>query len=119
MLGREHVARGDRGDVGPARGAVGEGARVPRGDGRERGVTTRVALYARVSTDEQAEKYGLDSQLRALRERAKARGWDVVGEFKDDGYSGATLDRPALTKLREAARTRAFDVVLSHSPDRL
>jgi site-specific DNA recombinase len=82
----------------------------------------RAALYARVSTDEQAEKgYGLASQLRALREAAAGRGYVVPdgAEFVDDGYSGAYLERPQLDRLREAVRHRAFDVVLTYSLDRL
>jgi len=98
---------------------VGRTAPIPPG-GREAGRLTQVAVYARVSTDDQAEKgYGLDAQLRALRERAAARGWEIVGEYIDDGYSGATLDRPKLSALREAARTGKHDVVLTYSPDRL
>ena len=81
----------------------------------------RAALYARVSTEDQAEKYGLSSQLTELRELAAKKSFTVPegAEFVDDGYSGATLDRPALDRLREAVRARAFDVVLVHDPDRL
>ena len=79
----------------------------------------RAALYGRVSTAEQAEKYGLDSQLRALRQLVAERGWQVAGEYVDDGYSGADLERPKLALLREAARAGAFDVVVAHDPDRL
>jgi site-specific DNA recombinase len=79
----------------------------------------RLALYARVSTDEQAEKYGLAGQVHELRKHAAATGGTVVGEFVDDGYSGATLDRPQLEALRALVRTRAVDVVLIHAPDRL
>src|SRR5437667_3400080 len=79
----------------------------------------RAALYARVSTEEQAEKYGLSSQLRELRAVAKREGYTIVAEYVDDGVSGATLDRPQLARLREAARARAFDVVLVHAVDRL
>jgi site-specific DNA recombinase len=81
----------------------------------------RAALYARVSTDEQAEKYGLSSQLTELRELAAKKGFTVPegAEFVDDGYSGATLDRPALNRLREGVRSHVFDVVLIHDPDRL
>jgi site-specific DNA recombinase len=57
----------------------------------------RVALYARVSTDKQVEKYGIPSQVEALRKRCLERGWTLVPDgdkdaFIDDGYSGA--DRP-------------------------
>ena len=81
----------------------------------------RAALYARVSTEDQAEKYGLSSQLTELRELAAKKSFTVPegAEFVDDGYSGATLHRPALDRLREAVRARAFDVVLVHDPDRL
>src|SRR5262249_35453508 len=81
----------------------------------------RVALYGRVSTDEQAERFGLASQLTELRAFAAKQGWTIPsgGEFVDDGYSGATLERPALTRLRETIRLRAFDGVLIHDVDRL
>jgi len=79
----------------------------------------RCALYARVSTDAQVEKYGLGSQLTELRALAKQRGYCVVGEFVDDGVSGATLDRPRLNALRELARGRGTDVVMAHTSDRI
>lgn len=82
---------------------------------------TRAALYTRVSTEEQAKKFGLDSQLIELRALAAEKGWTVGtgAEYVDDGYSGADVDRPALTRLRDAARAGAFDVILAHDPDRL
>ncbi len=63
----------------------------------------RAALYTRVSTDKQVEKYGLGAQATALQERAQQKGYLVLpgGEqefFVDDGYSGGTLDRPALNR---------------------
>ena len=81
----------------------------------------KAALYTRVSTEEQANKYGLASQLSELRVHATKRGYAIPegGEFVDDGYSGADLERPALDRLRQAARARAFDVILVHDPDRL
>jgi len=83
-----------------------------------------VALYARVSTDKQAEKYGIPSQIEALKKRSLERGWTQVIDgdkdaFIDDGYSGADLDRPALNRLRQAAREGRIDVVLVYDPDRL
>src|SRR3989304_4783796 len=82
------------------------------------------ALYGRVSTDKQVEKYGLPSQLEALRKRCLERGWSPVSDgdkdaFIDDGYSGSELDRPALNRLRQAVREGRVDVVLSYDPDRL
>jgi DNA invertase Pin-like site-specific DNA recombinase len=69
----------------------------------------RAALHARVSTDKQAEKYGIPSQVEALRKGCLEREWLLVFDgdkdaFVDDGYSGAELDRPALNRLRQAAR---------------
>lgn len=84
----------------------------------------RTATYARVSTDKQAEKYGLASQVEALRQRCSEKSWEVVSDdakdaFIDDGYSGAELDRPALNRLRQAVREGQIDVVLAYDPDRL
>jgi site-specific DNA recombinase len=79
----------------------------------------RAALYARVSTDEQAERYGLASQLTELRALAGRKGYAVLAEVVDEGISGATLDRPGLDRLRELVRQGAADVVLAHDLDRL
>jgi len=84
----------------------------------------RAALYARVSTDKQAEKYGIPSQIEALKKRCRERDWTPVLDgdrdaFVDDGYSGAELDRPALNRLRQAVKEGRIDVVLAYDPDRL
>ena len=84
----------------------------------------RAALYARVSTDKQAEKYGIPSQIEALKKRCLERDWTPVLDgdkdaFIDEGYSGAELDRPALNRLRQVAREGRVDVVLAYDPDRL
>lgn len=60
----------------------------------------RAALYTRVSTEDQAkEGFSLDAQLDKLRAYCKARDWDIVGEYVDDGYSGRNTRRPAYRKL--------------------
>ena len=79
----------------------------------------RVALYARVSTERQAERGTIGSQLAVLRDQVSAAGHDLVGEFVDDGHSGARLDRPGLDALRDAAEAGMFEVVWCLSPDRL
>ncbi len=60
----------------------------------------QVALYARVSSEQQAEANTIDSQVAALRERIRADGFDLrrVLEFIDAGYSGSSLVRPALER---------------------
>ena len=79
----------------------------------------RVALYARVSTDAQEARGTIGSQLEVLHSAVANDGHQVVGEFVDDGYSGARLDRPGLDALRDAAETGAIDAVWCLSPDRL
>ncbi|GIU73082.1 MAG: resolvase [Bryobacteraceae bacterium] len=78
--------------------------------------TTRVALYARVSTSDQGQT--ADNQLLPLREFAARQGWQVVDEFVDES-SGARSDRPALRAMLEAASQRRFDLLLFWSLDRL
>lgn len=80
-----------------------------------------VAAYARVSTDRQAESQSIDQQLAALRAYAAAQGWALADEqvYRDEGWSGTRLDRPALDRLRDAAGRALVDVVLIASPDRL
>jgi site-specific DNA recombinase len=81
----------------------------------------RVAVYARVSSEQQAGESTIASQLAALETRVAADGLALLPEhgFADDGYSGATLVRPALERLRDFAASGALDRVYVHSPDRL
>jgi site-specific DNA recombinase len=84
-------------------------------------INSRPALYARVSTDGQAKDRTIDSQLDALRQRVRDDGLALAPDlsFVDDGYSGSTLVRPALERLRDAAAVGGFDRLYVHSPDRL
>ena len=84
--------------------------------------TGRVAaIYARVSSERQRQDETIQSQTVGLRELAAERGLllpeDLV--FEDEGFSGATLTRPALERLRDRAAEGAFEVLLCHAPDRL
>ena len=82
----------------------------------------RVALYVRVSTQRQQQAQTIEQQVTRLQEYvASQAGW-VVAEghlFRDDGYSGAQLNRPGLDALRDLAARAAFDGVLCTTPDRL
>ena len=82
---------------------------------------TAAAIYARVSSSQQAKHETIGSQLDALREHAERSRLDVPDEwvFADEGHSGATLARPALEALRDLAAQGCLDVVLVYSPDRL
>lgn len=81
----------------------------------------QVALYARVSTSTQQKQATIDSQLRKITEHISAQGWNLLNEhsYADDGISGARLDRPALDRLRDAAKRGEIDAVVILSPDRL
>ena len=81
----------------------------------------QVALYARVSTRRQAQAQTTDQQLERLRAHAEGQGWSVAPSavFRDDGYSGASLKRPGLDRLRDAAAGAGLDRVLITEPDRL
>lgn len=81
-----------------------------------------IAFYARVSSEQQAEAGTIKSQVSELKEKIKADGLPIPPEglqFIDDGYSGATLIRPALERLRDGVFNGIVDCVYVHSPDRL
>jgi site-specific DNA recombinase len=80
----------------------------------------QVALYARVSSEQQAEAKTIESQLSEMHARIAADGFDLrsVLEFIDDGYSGSTLIRPALERLRDVAAAGGMDRLYVHCPDR-
>ena len=81
----------------------------------------RAALYARVSTQRQAQAQTVEQQMRRLTDHAQQQGWEMPPDqiFRDDGYSGASLRRPGLDRLRDRVAARSLDVVLITAPDRL
>jgi DNA invertase Pin-like site-specific DNA recombinase len=81
-------------------------------------MSTRCAIYARYSSDQQREA-SIEDQLRVCGERARREGWEVVDTFSDAAVSGAMLDRPGLQALLGAAAAGKVDIVLAESLDRL
>jgi site-specific DNA recombinase len=81
----------------------------------------RVAIYARVSSEQQVQQQTIASQVAALRCRVTDDGCELPEDFcfLDDGISGSTLVRPALERLRDLAYVGGFQKLYVHSPDRL
>ncbi len=79
------------------------------------------AIYARVSSEQQREAHTIGSQTTALIEWAKTLDLEVPTAwiFEDDGYSGATLERPGLERVRDLAAEGQIQAVLAYAPDRL
>ena len=79
------------------------------------------AIYARVSSDKQKEEKTIASQTAALKEFARKEGYDVPREwiFEDEGFSGASLVRPGLERLRDLVAEGQLEVLLVYAPDRL
>ena len=81
-----------------------------------------VALYVRVSTNRQHQQETIAQQIACLLEHVTTQpDWHVAEEhvYRDDGYSGAKLNRPGLDRLRDRAAVGAFARVLMTAPDRL
>ena len=81
----------------------------------------QVALYARISSDQQTVSNTIQSQVAALHARIQKDGGELIEErqFVDEGYSGSTLVRPALERLRDLVSAGCVDRLYVHSPDRL
>jgi site-specific DNA recombinase len=81
----------------------------------------RVAIYARVSTTRQAQAQTIEQQLDRLRAAVAEHGWRLDDQhiYRDDGYSGASLGRPGLDRLRDHAALAELDLVVVSAPDRL
>jgi len=81
----------------------------------------QVALYARVSSEQQAEAKTIESQLADIRAKIRADGFvlNEILEFVDNGYSGSILIRPALERLRDQAAAGEINRLYVHCPDRI
>src|SRR5215211_5148487 len=78
----------------------------------------RAVLYARVSSKEQAEDgYSLQHQLRTLRQWATSNSYQIVVEVEDRGYSGASLERPGFSRVRELVAAGGVSVVVAQDRD--
>ena len=81
-----------------------------------------IALHVRVSTNRQQQAQTIEQQLERLHTNVAAHpDWHLAEEhiYRDDGYSGAKLNRPGLDRLRDRAAMAAFEQVLMTAPDRL
>src|SRR5919202_1825587 len=80
-----------------------------------------IAIYVRVSTQRQAQSQSIEQQLERLYAYVRAQNWELAPEhtFRDDGYSGAILQRPGLDRLRDAVASARLDRILIAAPDRL
>jgi site-specific DNA recombinase len=92
-----------------------------RSEEETRMTSIRAAIYARVSSEQQATDSTINSQIAALEARLAQDGLPLMPDerFCDEGYSGATLVRPALERLRDAVAAGHYDRIYVHSPDRL
>lgn len=81
----------------------------------------RIAVYVRVSGHRQVQTQTIEQQLERLQSHSQSQGWQWQDEhvFRDDGYSGASLKRPGLDRLRDHIARATFDLVLITAPDRL
>src|SRR5277367_2084664 len=84
-------------------------------------ICVRVALYARNSSERQAEANTIASQVAELRRRIAQDGCTLAEEdcFIDEGVSGSILVRPALERLRDQIAHGVFDRLYVLAPDRL
>jgi len=81
----------------------------------------QVAFYARVSRPQHHQESTIASQVQVLKQYIQQQGWSLLPEheYREEGISGARLDRPGLDRLRDAAQRGEFDGVVVLSPDRL
>ena len=78
----------------------------------------RAALYARVSTEDQAkEGFSLDAQIKRMEAYCRVRGWEVAGIYRDEGHSGRTVDRPEYSRMM--AESDSWDLLLVLKMDRI
>ncbi|MES2953012.1 MAG: recombinase family protein [Patescibacteria group bacterium] len=85
----------------------------PKGEGK------LVAVYARVSTANQAEEKTIEAQLLEVRKFAAEKGYIIVKEYLDEGWPGDNIKRPQLDELRVDAKKHIWEAVLAYDPDRI
>ena len=78
----------------------------------------RAALYARVSTEDQAkEGFSLDAQIKRMEAYCRVRGWEVAGVYRDEGFSGRSIERPEYARMM--SESDSWDLLLVLKMDRI
>lgn len=79
---------------------------------------TRVALYTRVSTEDQAtEGFSLDAQMRRLEMYSDMEGWTIVGKYREEGHTGRNINRPEYQRMMN--EQDQWDIILVLKMDRI
>lgn len=76
----------------------------------------RIALYVRVSTDNQEKAETIENQLRDLRHVYEREGYEIVKIYQDNPGSGADPDRKGLWEMRNDAQKEMFDIIGLYGP---
>lgn len=76
-------------------------------------------LYARVSSDDQVRGYSLNQQMEALRAYCAREGFEILEEVRDEGWSGAYLERHGLDRVRDRVEAGGVGLVLAKDADRI
>lgn len=81
----------------------------------------KVAIYVRWSTEDQKEGTTLETQLEGCKHYILSQGWQINNSliFIDDGYSGGSLNRPDMIKIRKYVKDNLIDCIVVHKLDRL
>lgn len=79
---------------------------------------TPIAVYSRVSSDEQVHGYSLEAQVNACKAFAAQRKWKIVKFYSDPGHSGKDDNRPAFTEMITHASEQHFKAIIFHKLDR-
>jgi len=81
----------------------------------------KIAVYVQVSSPQQTQTQTIEGQLERIKTHFQSQNWPYNEEhvFRDDGFSGASLKRPGLDRLRDKVALGTFDRVVLTAPDRL
>ncbi|MTO65248.1 recombinase family protein, partial [Turicibacter sanguinis] len=72
----------------------------------------KVGLYLRVSTERQIENYSIPLQKERMHAFCASKGWQEIKEYVDAGFSGSSLERPALKQLQQDIKRKRINMVM-------
>ena len=81
--------------------------------------TYNAGIYVRLSKDDEraGESLSIENQKLILSKYVAEQGWNLVDIYVDDGYSGTSFDRPAVTRLLEDAKAGKINLIIVKKVD--